>query len=237
MKAHTQRSGAREASAGPNPLSSAPAGGPVEIRLQAPRIAVVRDRAAARAGDAGRHLRDLVGRLHAGVLLLERDATVRYANGAASAILERRDPLVLLNGRLAARDTTVSARLRALVCDAPAGGRPAAVVLPSPAARWSLIAHICARAGHGPVAAVLVDPGAPPRIDSAHLRDLFGLTGAEARLAVLLLEGLPPAQSARRLGISVHTVRSQLRELFAKTGTRRQSELVRVLLMHGRPFS
>ncbi|MNG39494.1 Bacterial regulatory protein, luxR family [compost metagenome] len=50
------------------------------------------------------------------------------------------------------------------------------------------------------------------------------------RLARLLLAGLGPEEAAAQLGIKMPTVRTQLRQLFAKTGTERQPELIRLLM-------
>lgn len=54
----------------------------------------------------------------------------------------------------------------------------------------------------------------------------FGLTPAEARLAALIATGVSPRQAAEQLGIARETARTQLKSVFAKTGTHRQSELV-----------
>jgi DNA-binding CsgD family transcriptional regulator/PAS domain-containing protein len=61
------------------------------------------------------------------------------------------------------------------------------------------------------------------------LSHIFGLSPAEARLAAVLADGLSPEQAARKLGIARATVRSQLKAIFSKTETHRQSELVAVL--------
>jgi len=63
-----------------------------------------------------------------------------------------------------------------------------------------------------------------------HLRTLFGMTEAEARLAVCLADGEPLQGAAEHLGITYGTARSRLTQLFEKTGTRSQSELIRLLL-------
>jgi DNA-binding CsgD family transcriptional regulator len=57
----------------------------------------------------------------------------------------------------------------------------------------------------------------------------FGLTPAEARLASIIAEGRGPEQAAEELGISKATARNHLKAIFAKTATRRQSELVALL--------
>lgn len=58
------------------------------------------------------------------------------------------------------------------------------------------------------------------------LAELFQFTLAESRLARLIAQGLSPEDCAARLGVSINTVRSQLRALFRKTDTERQVELV-----------
>lgn len=63
----------------------------------------------------------------------------------------------------------------------------------------------------------------------ARLAKLFGFTRAEAQLAVLLMTGKSVAESAQELGVSIHTVRSHLKRLMSKTGTRRQGALVGLL--------
>jgi len=61
-------------------------------------------------------------------------------------------------------------------------------------------------------------------------RTLFNLTNAEAAFAVEILQGDGIDAAAERLSISRSTARTHLSRLFEKTGTRRQAELVRVLM-------
>lgn len=66
-------------------------------------------------------------------------------------------------------------------------------------------------------------------IDHAVLAELFGLTPAEGRLAAMLVNGKSVIECAEELGVRVSTVREQLSNLFAKTRTSRQPELVAML--------
>lgn len=61
------------------------------------------------------------------------------------------------------------------------------------------------------------------------VRESFGLTPAETRLAARLKDGLTLKEAADELSVSVNTVRNQLRAVFDKMGLNRQSELVRAL--------
>jgi DNA-binding CsgD family transcriptional regulator/PAS domain-containing protein len=72
-------------------------------------------------------------------------------------------------------------------------------------------------------------PGNAVRLRTG-LRDQWGFTAAEAQLAQWLMQGLSLAQAAEHGGVTINTVRTQLRSLFDKTQTRRQAELVRMLL-------
>jgi DNA-binding CsgD family transcriptional regulator len=65
--------------------------------------------------------------------------------------------------------------------------------------------------------------------DEALLRDVYSLTTSEARLAVRLASGASLTGAAEMLGVTRNTVRSQLRAIFQKTATSRQSELVVLL--------
>jgi DNA-binding CsgD family transcriptional regulator len=69
--------------------------------------------------------------------------------------------------------------------------------------------------------------------EAARLRAEFGLTKAEARLALRLAEGSSLASAAQAFNVKLTTIRSQLQQVFAKTGTSRQTELVAMLMSRG----
>ena len=80
----------------------------------------------------------------------------------------------------------------------------------------------------GAVAVVFPAPDAASRL-WVGVQESFGLTEAEVRLARKLREGLSLQQAADTLGVSINTVRNQLRAIFDKMGLTRQSDLVRAL--------
>ncbi|WP_164730601.1 helix-turn-helix transcriptional regulator, partial [Pelagibacterium montanilacus] len=61
------------------------------------------------------------------------------------------------------------------------------------------------------------------------LAAIFGLSPREAQLGLDLASGMTLTESAERHGVSSETVRTQLKALFYKTGTHRQSELISLL--------
>lgn len=108
-------------------------------------------------------------------------------------------------------------------------GEAPCFALASPPARLPDLTDMNA-SEHGRGAACLLFPAADPasRLWTA-VRRSFGLTDAEVRLARKLREGLSLQQAADSLGVSVNTVRNQLRAIFDKMGVQRQSDLVRAL--------
>jgi DNA-binding CsgD family transcriptional regulator len=81
--------------------------------------------------------------------------------------------------------------------------------------------------------AVVTDPEGECGASNQVLMREFRLTPAEARVAGLLARGMAPKQIATSLGTSWNTVRIHLRRAYAKTRTRGQTELVRLLLTLG----
>jgi DNA-binding CsgD family transcriptional regulator len=63
----------------------------------------------------------------------------------------------------------------------------------------------------------------------AFLCSAFTLSKAESRLIPLLLLGKTPVEMAESLNLKLNTIRSQLSNIFSKTGTTRQQELIRLL--------
>ncbi|MCK8516688.1 helix-turn-helix transcriptional regulator [Methylonatrum kenyense] len=80
------------------------------------------------------------------------------------------------------------------------------------------------------VAVFLHDPAMPVSLDLVRVASLYGLTDAEVRVAGVIAAGEPLEKLAAESGVSIHTVRAQLKAVFRKTGTSRQSALARLLL-------
>lgn len=78
---------------------------------------------------------------------------------------------------------------------------------------------------------VIVDPEQQPEPPADLLRRLYGLTNAEAAVALRLLrgEGLKPISD--EMALSIATIKTHLQHIFDKTDTHRQAELVRCLLL------
>jgi DNA-binding CsgD family transcriptional regulator len=58
----------------------------------------------------------------------------------------------------------------------------------------------------------------------------FGLTLAEAEVALALSLGLTPQEIADQRVASIHTVRNQIKAILAKTHSRRQADIARLVV-------
>ena len=177
-----------------------------------------------------------------GIILLEGDGRIRYINRAAQALVANADGLRVAAGRLTAVHPDAGRRLAALIASAaPASrtlGRGGSMPLPSSSRRLPLSLTVApARServdvfDRGPsVIVCITDLEAGVSLPEHKLRELFGLTPAETRVSLALFEGCTPQEAADSLGISFHTVRVHLGRIFEKTGTHRQTELVRLMM-------
>lgn len=70
---------------------------------------------------------------------------------------------------------------------------------------------------------------------ASRVEELLGqrhaLTPAEVRVAMCVGRGLSPKEAAVELGVSWHTIRAQLRQIYAKTETRSQRALARLVTL------
>lgn len=84
--------------------------------------------------------------------------------------------------------------------------------------------------GRAVVVGVLIDRSTPPSLEPAMLRELFGLTEAESRVAEAYLRVDTVKDVAQLLGVSANTVKTHLASVYLKTGCTRQAQLVRLLM-------
>lgn len=177
--------------------------------------------------------------MEVGVVSTDHRGYLLYANRQAEAIVGASGMLRVRNGFLGAADPTADGTLRAAIALAatkqrstslpmvdPHPGRAELFVTVSPlrdsSSAWSVL--------HRPAVLVLLrSRGRQRMLTGQQLVQLFRLTPAEARLARAMTLGRMPEEFATDCGLSMATVRTQLRKVFEKTGTRRQPELIRLL--------
>ena len=85
--------------------------------------------------------------------------------------------------------------------------------------------------GLNPAVLVFVsDPAASLPSRSQTLKDLYQLSPLETRLAELFLQGVELKQAAENLKLTYENTRFHLKQIFRKTGTNRQTDLLRLLM-------
>jgi DNA-binding CsgD family transcriptional regulator/PAS domain-containing protein len=178
-----------------------------------------------------------------GFVLVCRQGRVIYANRAAEDVAAANDGLILKSSGLSAELPDEDRKLAALLQSVASssmerrGGcmkitrrnaRPLVVVVSPCSGENEVYSEIVGRTR--PAGAVFItDPDAKRFAPADLLRSVYGLTRCEARLAVKLTAGESLIDAAQQLNVTYGTVRSQLKIIFQKTNTSRQSELIRVL--------
>lgn len=182
-------------------------------------------------------------RLALGAVMVDERARPIIINRLAERLLGAGDGLLVTGGVLCAGSPAATSRLHAAIRDtardAAAAGRTRSAGLrlarASGAAPLDVIVVSLARPrgnarGGGAAAVVFIaDPERTHVTPERLLRDLYGLTPAEARLAMSLAHGRSLTAAAADVGVTRNTAHTQLSSVFAKTGTATQPELVRLL--------
>ena len=176
--------------------------------------------------------------MNCGAILLDDAKAIIYLNNRAQTCLG--ESLTAKGGRLAALDRLSDGLLQNTLNDALDGSghrseRRQALAL-ARAERRALIARIVpvepeARSAldGAAVIVILVDPEDCLEPSHSMLQQVFGFTPSETRVATRMMCGESLTEIADATGVSVGTVRSQTKALFAKTHTNRQAELVALL--------
>jgi DNA-binding CsgD family transcriptional regulator len=178
------------------------------------------------------------------LMLTDAYGRVAEANGLARAILEETDGLMVRDGLLRAARGDDNTRLVRLILEA-AGGvddfaftrKSGVMQVARPSCRRSLALVVSptrdAASPFGRSHAVCIsfaDPERGPEVDADLLARLYGLTGREAAVAALLVQGRSPSEAAQELAMTENTVRTHIRRALEKTGAERLADLVRLLM-------
>jgi DNA-binding CsgD family transcriptional regulator/PAS domain-containing protein len=179
-----------------------------------------------------------------GIFLMDADGYIQHINREGEKLLVS-GKLAVAHKKLALTNTGDTAQLHQLIASAacPTLGKTLLgggnMRLRSTQGKIDLELRVIPMSGRDDMAGLSIQAGCVAVFVSHHgtlrlpwkkVASIFGLSPAEAKLAVILAEGCGPEEAAERLSISVHTARVQLRSIFAKTETNRQSQLVSLLL-------
>jgi DNA-binding CsgD family transcriptional regulator/PAS domain-containing protein len=177
--------------------------------------------------------------LQIGILLTDRAGRAIFANRVAEEILSRGDGLALVRGQLRAARPQDSRKLGALIQGATKTsrslGQEPGGILSLPTSTGTAVAVLvspCPRLGLLEPAA-LVFLGTPLRslrLEEQSVARRYGLTRAEVRLLQALVDGKRLTDYADSAGITLNTAKTHLKQIFAKTGSRRQADLIRLIV-------
>jgi DNA-binding CsgD family transcriptional regulator len=194
-------------------------------------------------------LAEVMNRLPVGVMLLDRDRRPVVSNRSANRIIALDDGLSLTDGSFRAANRRDHAVLCGLLdeaiaktgngtsCDrvmtaARPSGRRAFPIIVAP-----LLEGEPGAAAEDAVASILIgDPDEGQSITPEIFRSGYDLTPAEAELVKLLADGYSLEDAAQQRGVTLNTVRTQLKRVFAKTDTNRQGDLIRLVLTGAATF-
>lgn len=182
-----------------------------------------------------------ISRLSVATLILDESGSVLRVNPVAKDLLAQADGLKLVGGRLEATYPSDNRELQRLIRaafapDAPKSAEALSVTRPSGLVNLGLVVEPIpsldwAEEKGKPAALVYIRDAASKSLASELVtKQLFNLTKAETALAMELANGLSLEEAAEELNIRRNTARAHLRSIFSKTGVRRQTELVRILL-------
>lgn len=181
-----------------------------------------------------------------GVVLLNRRAGMLFANRSAQRLMREADGLQVQGTSLGCPLPEETQRLRAalqytiLSTNVPSAGErinwPARMIALRRKGRRSLILSVLgierpAVDNDDPAVIIYVlDPEHDVRKMLAPAYRLYHLTAVESRLASELVSGASLAEAASAISVRLHTARGYLKQVFAKTDTNRQADLIRLML-------
>lgn len=176
----------------------------------------------------------VLDKLNRGVIIINAAALVLLANRAARAMLLRRSNLALDNGRLTFLPTQAATTLESYLRTGRGSEELGCLVLRLPCSQGErhyrvLISplHTVQHAEDPSHCVLIYEPGGGQRpLPLDVLRELYGLTPAEARLVNALFTGQSLNEAARTFGVSVLTARTTLKRVFAKCEVSGQAELM-----------
>lgn len=177
-------------------------------------------------------------------IILDKDCKVIFANKLASDMLESKSLLMVgvdqtCRGLYPGATRVLHHKIKAL-CEEPNNGEITSyLVLPKNHMDNDSISPVfCLRKlqtgicgiEENYVALFMGNTISQNQVPSEIIRQLFGLTGSEAKLVSHLVHGASLFDSADSMGVTINTVRTYLKRIFSKTGTSRQVELVSTVL-------
>ena len=185
-----------------------------------------------------------------GVYLTDRQGRIVYMNRAAEHQVRTSNAIRVANNHLSPIDHKARPALDRAIDEAagdeadlqtggftialPAGDNAGLIATVLPLARGERQSG----AFSGMVAIFVQDPILmPPFIPGQAFAELYGLTTSELRVLLAMAPGLSVKEAAKMLGIGENTAKTHLQHIHSKTGTSKQTELVRLFMSSTPPVN
>lgn len=172
-------------------------------------------------------------RLSIGIFLLEESGEVRMTNEAGRHLIGKGD-LSLTAAGLIARTAKTSQPLKSALATVLRDVGSSQTIAVERDEGHPLVLQVSSIGLPGSnsrhAIAVVVDPEKQAEISTEVLASLFGCTSAEARLAAALVAGKRLEEIGEEFGVKQTTITYHLQNLFQKTHTHRQTDLVALLI-------
>ena len=181
-------------------------------------------------------------RLSLSVVVTDRLGSVRFTNKSAAVLLAERDGLfICAHNRCRASTAQESQRLHEQISEvidhatADDDMRALSIVRPSMKRPYTMFVSPLTegqaqRDAEGLAVLFISDPEAQSMPTADKLETLFSLSRSQAKIVYGLVLGLRLEEAAEEAGVTTSTARTYLKQAFAKTGTSRQSELIKLVL-------
>jgi DNA-binding CsgD family transcriptional regulator len=186
---------------------------------------------------------DILDRLSDGVVIIDRGASVLFANVAARGL--EAEGAMRLRQPITTSSPSHSQRLAELIKLALTGAPGGTLSFPRNAEGQLLTILVSsirskdfgrlsdAGLQNPAVLLFIIDPANRRSIPLGQIMDAYGLTPAEARVALAASSGNTVGETAKLLNLSPNTIKTHLRHVFAKTATARQAELAGLIAAVG----
>lgn len=198
-----------------------------------------------RLAGAGRSLTalsEIIDMLPHGVVIIGCTRQVLHINSAAMDILASADGIRRRENNIEAAHSPTNSLLQMAISEALFGRHGGgirggnSIPVSRPSERRQYVLHVIPMeapftdVSGGQALIVIVDPDSQPELPKSLLKRIFGLTNAEAEVALRATTGHGLGRIADDLALSTATVKTHLQRVFEKTNTHRQAELARLLL-------
>lgn len=188
---------------------------------------------------AGQSALQSLNRIPLGIMVIDNDCRILHSNNQAQAILENGSGLLVRrDGRCVTNSKKLNEEFRNIVGRLTSGQETdehdqETLVLPGKEGTMGLsllLVPAGKQTDHQNAVIFITSPETEVAVSHATLQRLYRLTDAEAALAEKLVQGRTLEEIALETDRSAHTLRSQLKQIFQKTNTNRQSQLIKMVL-------